>query len=120
MHLEAAQGWLELGNHEEANEELELIDAPLRSHPDVLEVRWGIYAKVKNWEACLMTRPSAFLTLRLVLRSTMPLLISPLLILIRISLALFIQFFHALGRLRQHMGPNPVGISLLILLRFRS
>ena len=29
------------------------IDAPLRSHPDVLEVRWGIYAKVKNWEACL-------------------------------------------------------------------
>ena len=53
MHLEAAQGWLELGNHEEANEELELIDAPLRSHPDVLEVRWGIYAKVKNWEACL-------------------------------------------------------------------
>ena len=53
MHLEAAQGWLELGNHEEANEELELIDAPLRSHPDVLEVRWGIYAKVKDWEACL-------------------------------------------------------------------
>jgi tetratricopeptide (TPR) repeat protein len=44
---------MELGNHEEANEELELIDAPLRAHPDVLEVRWGIYAKVKNWEACL-------------------------------------------------------------------
>ena len=39
-----------------------------------------------------MTGPSAFLTLRLVLRSTMPLLISPLLILIRISLTLFIQF----------------------------
>ena len=32
---------------------MELIDAPLRSHPDVLEVRWGIYAKVKDWEACL-------------------------------------------------------------------
>ena len=40
MHLEAAQGWLELGNHEEANEELELIDAPLRVHPDVLEGMW--------------------------------------------------------------------------------
>ena len=53
MHLEAAQGWLELGNHEEAFEELERIDAPLRSHPDVLEVRWGIYAKVTDWEACL-------------------------------------------------------------------
>ena len=38
---------------EEANEELELIDAPLRSHPDVLEVRWGIYAKVTDWETCL-------------------------------------------------------------------
>ena len=37
MHLTAAQGWLELGNHEEAFEELEQIDAPLRGHPDVLE-----------------------------------------------------------------------------------
>ena len=27
FHLLAAQGWMELGNHEEANEELELIDA---------------------------------------------------------------------------------------------
>ena len=39
MHLTAAQGWLELGNHEEAFEELEQIDAPLRGHLDVLEVR---------------------------------------------------------------------------------
>ena len=46
MHLTAAQGWLELGNHEEAFEELEKIDAPLRGHPDVLEVRWGIYASI--------------------------------------------------------------------------
>ena len=43
---------MELGNHEEANEELELIDAPLRTHPDVLEVRWLIYQKVENWELC--------------------------------------------------------------------
>ena len=43
---------MELGNHEEANEELELIDAPLRVHPDVLEVRWLIYQKVENWELC--------------------------------------------------------------------
>jgi len=43
---------MELGNHEEANEELELIDAPLRAHPDVLEVRWLIYQKVENWELC--------------------------------------------------------------------
>ena len=52
FHLQAAQGWIELGNHEEANEELELIDAPLRVHPDVLEVRWFIYQKVENWELC--------------------------------------------------------------------
>ena len=43
---------MELGNHEEANEELELIDAPLRTHPDVLEVRWLIHQKVENWELC--------------------------------------------------------------------
>ena len=52
FHLQAAQGWMELGNHEEANEELELIDAPLRAHPDVLEVRWLIHQKVENWELC--------------------------------------------------------------------
>jgi hypothetical protein len=33
-HLEAAQGWLELGNHLEANEELEKISPALRIHPD--------------------------------------------------------------------------------------
>ena len=43
--LQAAQGWMELGNHEEANEELELIDAPLRAHLDVLEVRWLILSE---------------------------------------------------------------------------
>ena len=43
---------MELGNHEEANEELELIDAPLRAHPDVLEVRWLIYQKIENWKIC--------------------------------------------------------------------
>jgi hypothetical protein len=41
IHPTAAQGRLELGNHEEAFEELEQIDAPLHGHPDVLEVRWG-------------------------------------------------------------------------------
>ena len=52
-HLRAAQGWLELGNHLEANEELERITPQLRAHPDVLEVRWAIYANAKKWEACV-------------------------------------------------------------------
>ena len=51
-HLSAAVGWLELGNHLEANLELQKIDATLRAHPDVMEVRWQIYAKARWWEAC--------------------------------------------------------------------
>jgi tetratricopeptide (TPR) repeat protein len=52
-HLNAALGWLELGNHLEANAELENITAALRSHPAVLELRWQIYAKEEKWEACV-------------------------------------------------------------------
>ena len=52
-HLRAAQGWLELGNHAEANEELELIAPELRAHPDVLEIRWHIYAHANKWDACV-------------------------------------------------------------------
>jgi tetratricopeptide (TPR) repeat protein len=53
LHLQAAQGWLELGNHTEANEELEKIAPQLRAHPAVLAVRSAIYAKAKKWEAAL-------------------------------------------------------------------
>jgi tetratricopeptide (TPR) repeat protein len=53
QHLRAAEGWLELGDHLEANEELERITPELRAHPDVLEVRWHIYAHAKTWEACV-------------------------------------------------------------------
>ena len=52
-HLHAAQGWVELGNHAEANEELEQIAPQLRAHPDVLEVRWHIYSHVNKWDACV-------------------------------------------------------------------
>lgn len=52
-HLNAARGWLELGNQFEANEELEKIAPPLRAHPDVLELRWQIYAKARKWDACV-------------------------------------------------------------------
>ena len=53
LRLQAAQGWLELGNHLEANEELEKITPHLRAHPDVLEMRWHIYAKKEEWSACV-------------------------------------------------------------------
>ena len=52
-HLEAAEGWLGLGNQIEVFEELEQISPQLRVHPDVLELRWQIYAKEKKWEACV-------------------------------------------------------------------
>jgi tetratricopeptide (TPR) repeat protein len=52
-HLRAAIGWLELGSHLEADAELERIAPRLRIHPDVLEVRWQVYAKAERWEACV-------------------------------------------------------------------
>jgi tetratricopeptide (TPR) repeat protein len=52
-HLQAAQGWLELGNHIEAIEELENIAPQLRAHPEALKVRWEIYAAAKKWEAAI-------------------------------------------------------------------
>ena len=53
IHLDAARGWLDLGDHIQANKELEKITARLRAHPDVLELRWQINAKAKKWDACV-------------------------------------------------------------------
>ena len=52
-HLEAAQGWLELGNCQEANAELENITPELRAHPGVLRVRWEVYANAGKWEGAV-------------------------------------------------------------------
>ena len=52
-HLEAAEGWLELGNHLEANEELEKITPQLRTHPYVLEMRYKIYSAAGKWEGAV-------------------------------------------------------------------
>ena len=48
LHLQAAQGWLELGNHAEAEAELDNITASSREHPDVINVPWGIYVAAKK------------------------------------------------------------------------
>jgi predicted Zn-dependent protease len=48
--LTAAEGWLELGNWFEANEELGRITPEMRTHPFVLRVRWEVYAKAEKWE----------------------------------------------------------------------
>ena len=51
--MKAAEGWLELGNPREAEAELEQIELPFRSHPDVLELRWQLCARLKNWNGAL-------------------------------------------------------------------
>lgn len=50
FHLQAAIGWLALGNVAEARQELENLSAH-REHPDVLETWWKIYCEEKNWTA---------------------------------------------------------------------
>ena len=49
-HLQAAEGYVELGMFLDANAELEEIDPDLRAAPEVLAVRLGIYTGLKRWE----------------------------------------------------------------------
>ena len=57
-HLRAAIGWLELGNHVEAGEEIARITPALLEHPDVLEVRWAVCAAGASWEAAVAVAES--------------------------------------------------------------
>jgi predicted Zn-dependent protease len=49
-HLEAAEGWLGLGDIRSATEELNQVSPELRDHPLVLEVTYQICAGTKQWE----------------------------------------------------------------------
>jgi hypothetical protein len=51
FQLEAAEGWLMLGNPIEAHEELEKISGDSSYHPAVLSMRWQVYAAARWWEA---------------------------------------------------------------------
>ena len=53
VHLRAAEGWLGLGDHESAIQELEKISPDLQGHPDVLEARYFVYEAAKKWDACV-------------------------------------------------------------------
>lgn len=53
IHLQAAEGWVGLGDFAAANNELEEISPASRAHPDVLQLRWRIYAHAAKWDACL-------------------------------------------------------------------
>jgi len=52
-YLNAAVGWLALGCRADSQAELDRISPEHQRHPDVLEVRWEILAKEKQWEAAL-------------------------------------------------------------------
>ena len=52
-YLNAAIGWLGLGDADSAREELGHIPRALQSHPDVLEVRWQVSAKAQKWNDCV-------------------------------------------------------------------
>lgn len=53
QHLQAAEGWLELGDWLAANEELEEIDPPCRAYPSVFALRVRIYCAAGKWEIAL-------------------------------------------------------------------
>jgi predicted Zn-dependent protease len=48
-HLDAAQGWLGLGNVKEAELELKSVGRKMSWHPEVLEVQWKIHSAAENW-----------------------------------------------------------------------
>ena len=50
FHLDAAKGWLGLGDIVSASNELDEITPQLRAHPDVLVVRCEIYTTAKKWD----------------------------------------------------------------------
>jgi predicted Zn-dependent protease len=52
-HLNAAQGWLELGDINEAKADLDRVRHEFRHLPEVLEVRWQIAAKQHKWNECV-------------------------------------------------------------------
>jgi tetratricopeptide (TPR) repeat protein len=53
LHVQAAQGWLELGNPVESRAELDKVTPEQHRHPDVLKIRWEIHAAEQKWEAAL-------------------------------------------------------------------
>ena len=51
FHLQAALGWMDLGDLVEARRELDQIAPAQREHPDVLEVAWRLCGEEKDWSA---------------------------------------------------------------------
>ncbi len=61
IHLDAAVGWLGLGNPGEAGDEVARIASDFAEHPDVLEVRWEVSGRQERWEEALLIADSLVL-----------------------------------------------------------
>src|SRR5687768_15273839 len=53
IHLQAAEGWIGLGDFLAANEELDAIAPEKRALPEVLVLRGQIFKKAGKWGGCL-------------------------------------------------------------------
>ncbi len=52
-HIEATKGWILLGDQGDAHDELDQISRGWKEHPEVLELRWYLFAEEENWDAAL-------------------------------------------------------------------
>lgn len=51
--MQAACGWLGLGDAAEAEAELAQLPPLFQQHPDVLQVRWQLHARREEWQRCM-------------------------------------------------------------------
>src|SRR4051812_14200244 len=54
-YVQAAQGWLELGVHQEAGLELEKVSDSFQKHPEVLSIRWSLLVAEQKWNESIET-----------------------------------------------------------------
>jgi predicted Zn-dependent protease len=54
-HLNAAEGWMGLGNALEAEQELQKLSTAVAAHPDVLRVKYRFHQLSKQWEPAAET-----------------------------------------------------------------
>ncbi len=52
-YVNAANGWLELGDSAEAARELRRLSPAAMGHADVLDLRWRLYAARRQWDSAL-------------------------------------------------------------------
>ena len=58
--LNAAIGWLELGNPVEAHNELEQLPYDQRTNPEVLKLRCRVYRRAERWDCLSMLADSCY------------------------------------------------------------